>query len=391
MARVISLLVIQPTPFCNLDCDYCYLPDRRATRRMSPETLDHVARRVFESGLVGPRLSVVWHAGEPLAVPAAFYESAFRIFEARRDGCHITHCMQTNGTLITPAWCDLIAAHRIQVGVSLDGPAFVHDAHRKTRGGAGTHARVMRGVEQLRRHGIPFHVIAVITRISLDYPDEIFGFFREHGMGRIGFNVEETEGIHAASSLAGGDVDGRYRAFMERMYELVRAPGHAVTIREFEWARSAICGETRPPRHGVGAAELNHQTEPFGIVTVDADGGFSTFSPELLGQTSATYGGFTFGNALADPLAAAWANRTFRRVRRDIAAGVARCRRTCEYFDLCGGGAPANKYAEPGSFRASETMYCRYSIQVPIDIVLEDLERGLTPASEEHIHAGLRS
>src|SRR5262245_3058809 len=382
MARVISLLVIQPTPFCNLDCDYCYLPDRSATRRMSLETLDHVARRVFESGLVGPRLSVVWHAGEPLAVPPAFYESALRALEDPRSReCHVTHCMQTNGTLITPAWCDLIAGHGIQIGVSLDGPAFIHDAHRKTRGGAGTHARVMRGVEQLRRHGIPFHVIAVVSRISLDHPDEIFAFFCEQGIDRIGFNVEETEGIHAASSLGAADVGGRYRGFMERMYELIRAPGHGVTIREFEWARSAICGGARSPRHRAGPVGPNHQTEPFAIVTVDAKGGFSTFSPELLGQTSATYGGFTFGNALTDPLAAAWANRAFRRIRRDIAAGVARCRRPCEYFDLCGGGAPANKYAEHGTFRVAETMYCRYSIKVPIDIVLKDLESSLRPVA----------
>ena len=35
----IDLLVIQPTPFCNLDCDYCYLPQRSDTRKISPVTL----------------------------------------------------------------------------------------------------------------------------------------------------------------------------------------------------------------------------------------------------------------------------------------------------------------------------------------------------------------
>ncbi|MBX7268664.1 hypothetical protein KIF24_23340 [Micromonospora sp. Llam7] len=28
-------LVLQPTSFCNLDCTYCYLPDRRSRRLMS--------------------------------------------------------------------------------------------------------------------------------------------------------------------------------------------------------------------------------------------------------------------------------------------------------------------------------------------------------------------
>ena len=33
----LELLVIQPTPFCNIDCSYCYLPDRRNTRKITPE------------------------------------------------------------------------------------------------------------------------------------------------------------------------------------------------------------------------------------------------------------------------------------------------------------------------------------------------------------------
>ena len=33
------LLILQPTPFCNLDCDYCYLPNRDDTRRMSIATV----------------------------------------------------------------------------------------------------------------------------------------------------------------------------------------------------------------------------------------------------------------------------------------------------------------------------------------------------------------
>src|SRR6185295_14215355 len=43
----IELLVIQPTPFCNLDCSYCYLPHRSSTRRISPEVLRRTFERVF--------------------------------------------------------------------------------------------------------------------------------------------------------------------------------------------------------------------------------------------------------------------------------------------------------------------------------------------------------
>ena len=50
-----QLVVIQPTPFCNIDCDYCYLPDRNVTRRMSAETLSAIAHEVCTSALLRPR------------------------------------------------------------------------------------------------------------------------------------------------------------------------------------------------------------------------------------------------------------------------------------------------------------------------------------------------
>nr|MCU0530318.1 GRRM system radical SAM/SPASM domain protein [Cyanobium sp. Prado107] len=65
----IGLVVIQPTPFCNLDCDYCYLPDRGNRSRLPLELVDPILRAVLTSPFVGGDITVLWHAGEPLAVP----------------------------------------------------------------------------------------------------------------------------------------------------------------------------------------------------------------------------------------------------------------------------------------------------------------------------------
>jgi uncharacterized protein len=72
----LRLLVLQPTPFCNINCSYCYLPDRTARARMSLATLDLVCKRVFESAHLDGKLEVAWHGGEPLTVPLAWYEDA---------------------------------------------------------------------------------------------------------------------------------------------------------------------------------------------------------------------------------------------------------------------------------------------------------------------------
>jgi len=113
------------------------------------------------------------------------------------------------------------------------------------------------------------------------------------------------------------------------------------------------------------------------IVNVDCEGNLSTFSPELLGAKGEIYGDFLLGNVLYHDLDSMVATAAFRRLRADVAEGVAECRRTCEYFALCGGGSPSNKYFENGSFRSTETMHCQLSKKAIADVLLEDLELSL--------------
>src|SRR5262249_19193983 len=116
----LELLVLQPTPFCNLDCSYCYLPARNSRKQMRPEVLHQVFERVFASGLIEHPFTVVWHAGEPLVVPPRFYEDAFAIAR-QHNPAHLPfqHSFQTNATLLDQEWCDLIRAHRVLMGVSV--------------------------------------------------------------------------------------------------------------------------------------------------------------------------------------------------------------------------------------------------------------------------------
>jgi uncharacterized protein len=60
---------------------------------------------------------------------------------------------------------------------------------------------------------------------------------------------------------------------------------------------------------------------------------------------------------------------------RDVASGVAKCRAGCEYFRFCGGGAPANKYFENGSFDSTETLFCRLHRQRLAEVVLSKMHR----------------
>ena len=101
----IQLLVIQPTPFCNIDCRYCYLPNRSDKSVVAETTLTRLFSEIFASGWVKDGVTVVWHAGEPLVLPIAFYRRAFALIdELKPPGLQLGHSFQTNGTLISDAW-----------------------------------------------------------------------------------------------------------------------------------------------------------------------------------------------------------------------------------------------------------------------------------------------
>lgn len=369
----LDLLVIQPTPFCNIDCSYCYLPDRQSKRQITRDVLEAIFQQVFSSGLVQRPFTVVWHAGEPLVLPPRFYEDALAILARHNgSGVRVEHSFQTNGTLMDAEWCAFIKANDVRIGVSVDGPAFLHDRCRRTRRGLGTHARVEQGMQLLREHGIPFHVITVLTGESLDYPDELYEFYQRWGISSVGFNVEEIEGPHQHSSLEGSATYERVVRFFDRFFDLAKGD-RPLHVREFQGALGTIFGA------GDAMSVRSHEIAPLAIISVDCEGRFSSFSPELLGLKSTHYGDFDFGRVQTDTFIAAAETAKFQAVRADIDAGVEKCRQTCPYFKYCGGGAPVNKYFENGSFDSTETLFCRLSKQAVLDVVLSKLEAGPAP------------
>src|SRR5690242_19326589 len=127
-----SLLVLQPTPFCNLRCTYCYLPHRDDTRRMSTAVVNAVAEMLRnEPQCFADEVRVLWHGGEPLAAGIPFFEDACDVLASAAPQ-RLRHALQTNATLVSPAWMALWRKHDAEIGVSLDGPAFLHDRVRVT-------------------------------------------------------------------------------------------------------------------------------------------------------------------------------------------------------------------------------------------------------------------
>src|SRR5262249_1898515 len=208
----------------------------------------------------------------------------------------------------------------------------------------------------------------------LDYPDELFDFYLANKIHSVGFNVEEIEGPHKVSSLQQAGTMERFRRFLKRFFMLSHSADPPLRVREFEESAAALAGGGRC-EPGAGTQE----NKPWAIVNVDCDGNFSTYSPELLGADSATPR-FTLGNVATDSLDSVTNSARFRDLEEEISRGVRMCQDQCAYFPFCGGGAPANKYFENGTFASTETLSCRLHKKLAVAVTLELLEREIQSA-----------
>ncbi len=374
----VDIVVLQPTPFCNINCSYCYLPQRADKTVMSHSTIRVLFEQLFATSWANRELTVIWHAGEPLVVPPAFYESAFRAIALLcPDSVRVQHSMQTNGTLISTEWCELFKRWHVGVGVSIDGPKRINDAHRLTRGGRSTFDRALAGIRLLRRESVPFHVISVLSQNSLESAQELLDFYVAEGIEDVCFNVEESEGAHV-SALFVDEPQRRFRDFLSTFWRLARQGDKIRFIREIDGMLPRVF---RPE----GEPVRNVQVEPLCLLNVDCNGNVATFSPELLGLKNPKYNDFVIGNINATSLQEMRESAPMRAMSRDIAAGVELCRQSCEYFSVCGGGAPVNKLFENGSFTSARTSFCDLTQKVPIDLILEAFSRFERRLDEDEV------
>ena len=344
---------------------------------MSETTLRAALRLLLSHCVSGDSVRILWQAGEPLAVGLDFFKRASEIIrECNPGGVQLAQTIQTNGTLINEDWGRFFVREKILVGLSVDGPALVHDRHRRNRGNGPTHARVMKGSDLLKKHGIPLHAISVLTPHSLDFADEIFQFFVEAEFNSVGFNLEETEGVHASAfDDPKAERDGfreKYYIFMARLFDRWNGAGRRPRIREFESMSFAIGTFLRNHSYNRTADDLI----PFRNIVVTREGELSTFSPELASGTPSDPHRFSIGNVhTASSLDELVTNQKFQELAREIKKGVERCRSECEYFPICGGGTPSNKFYERGTFDCTETTTCALHRKTLAHVVADGLRQ----------------
>ncbi|CDZ58105.1 radical SAM protein [Neorhizobium galegae] len=155
ISRPINLVIAKIAQRCNLNCSYCYVYNRGDTswqsrpKIMSDATARLLGERILENASAhnSPQVHVELHGGEPLLLGKRRFESLVTSMWAGARGADLTVFLQTNGTLLDREWIDLFRKLNISFGISLDGPAAIHDQYRLTFRNSGSHDRVMRAIK----------------------------------------------------------------------------------------------------------------------------------------------------------------------------------------------------------------------------------------------------
>jgi uncharacterized protein len=257
----LSLNVLQA---CNMSCAYCYADEGRfggSARAMHREVAFASVDQLLESSRPGSDVVVGFMGGEPLLARELVHEvTGYAARAAKAASRRIRFALTTNLTTVTPADARLFAEHPFTVSVSVDGPAEQHDAVRRLPGGASSHARVLEGLEVLRRHGRPRHLSA---RVTVTARSGRLVPVIEHAM-ELGFDEVGIAAVLVSPDPALAVPDDGFPALLAHVVECGEkalaeiAAGRRYPFGNFETAMHQIHrGSHRPYPCGAGAGYLS--------------------------------------------------------------------------------------------------------------------------------------
>lgn len=168
---------------CNMRCKYCYYLDKAALYDYrQPQMDDRLLESYIRANIEGnnsPVIAFAWHGGEPLLAGKEFFRKAVALQQRYAEGKTVENSIQTNGLLVDDEWCQIFRDNNFLVGVSIDGPEHIHDAHRVDAGGNPTFARVMKGIERLYRNRVEYNTLTTVNIHSEGRGAEVYKFLRQ--------------------------------------------------------------------------------------------------------------------------------------------------------------------------------------------------------------------
>ena len=341
-------LLIKPSGSnCNIDCKYCFYKDRaaefgRGKQRMSNETLETLVKCYMQLGF--PMVGFAWQGGEPTLMGVEFFQRAVGLQKKYgAPGQQISNTFQTNGIGLSKNWCRFFHQNRFLLGISIDGPEKFHDRYRVDHSGAGTFARVMRGIENCKKHRVELNALILLNNKNVEHPDELFDFVVQNELTYLQFIpcIERNPATGRPTEFS--ITPGQYGDFLCRLFDLWCDYGpERLNIREFDSLTTFfVLGNHTICAYGKSCA---------GFVVVEHSG--DAFSCEFFVEPK-----WRLGNISQTPLeelAASSTKRAFAEEKQNLSN---KCLRCC-FLDVCRGGCVKDRTRLGGDRSSRESYFC---------------------------------
>ncbi len=233
-----SLLIKPASADCNLRCEYCFYIDHLESGSKNPRMSDEILELMIKSYMSidqNKQYAFGWQGGEPTLMGLDFFKKVVEMqIKYGPPGSSVSNGLQTNGTMITEEMAKFFGEYKFLLGVSLDGPEYLHDYYRKTIGQKPTHALVLRGIARLKQHGVEFNILTLINNQTVKKAKEIYhyhcdnGFFFHQYIPCVEFDVD---GSLKPFSITGEE----WGIFLSDLFdEWIKGDVNKVSIRLFD-------------------------------------------------------------------------------------------------------------------------------------------------------------
>lgn len=241
--KFLSILIKPVSGACNIDCRYCFYKElvegHQCERCMSEAVMKQLIDEAFASG--AEEILFAFQGGEPMLAGEHYYETFIDYVNLKKGNAKVSYSIQTNGILLTDKYIEIFKKHDFLVGLSLDGPKFIHDQYRMTYEKKGTFDKVISNGQKLLRAGVQVNILTVITKYASSRAEKLYKFYKKSGFYFIQFipcmdSIMDVQGAHG-DSLSAED----YYLFLKNLFDEWYADfmmGEYISIRHFDnWVR----------------------------------------------------------------------------------------------------------------------------------------------------------
>ncbi|WP_044185736.1 anaerobic sulfatase maturase [Phytobacter massiliensis] len=336
---------------CNIDCTYCFYlekealyPERNKNWRMTDETLETYIQQHI-AAQHGDHVLFAWQGGEPTMMGLDFFRRVVALCAKYANGKKIEHALQTNGIVLNDEWASFFAANQFLIGLSIDGPAHLHNQYRVNRAGKGTHEQVVAAMALLKAHNVAFNTLTVVGKHNVGHAREVYDFLLAAGSRHMQFiplvermSTEESSVLNlvlpgeSAATLAPWTVPSwQFGEFLNQIFDIwIQRDVEHVSVQMFDVALAAWTGQ--PPVLCVHSETCGH------AFALESNG-------DLYNCDHFVYPEHLLGNIHQQSI------EEMNNSEQANAFGLAKretltpdCRR-CDYRFACHGGCPKHRFA----------------------------------------------